>query len=75
MTPGHPHPYESLTPDTVLDAYFRLCALRMSCVQLARACSYLCLDGQHPFEDEPVVSNRQARRINALMLTCGCSLR
>lgn len=59
------------TVDAVLDVYFHQCALAMSCVQLARACSYLSLDGAHPFQDEQVVSNRQARRINALMLTCG----
>ena len=57
--------------EAVLDVYFHQCALAMSCVQLARACSYLSRDGAHPFEDEEVVSNRQARRINALMLTCG----
>ena len=58
--------------DAVLDVYFHQCALSMSCAQLARALSYLCRDGAHPLRgDEAVVSNRQARRINALMLTCG----
>lgn len=56
----------------VLDVYFNQCALRMSCLQLARAASYLCRDGAHPHHaGENVVTNRQARRINALMLTCG----
>ncbi|MDA7419029.1 glutaminase [Xenophilus arseniciresistens] len=56
----------------VLDLYFHQCALRMSCLQLARAAGYLCRDGAHPLQaDAPVVSERQARRINALMLTCG----
>lgn len=56
----------------VLALYFSQCALRMSCLQLARAASYLCRDGAHPMRaGESVVSNRQARRINALMLTCG----
>ena len=58
--------------DAVLDLYFHQCALAMSCAQLARALSYLCRDGAHPLhDDEAVVSNKQARRINALMLTCG----
>ncbi|WP_225781996.1 glutaminase [Xenophilus sp. Marseille-Q4582] len=57
---------------TVLDLYFHQCALRMSCLQLARAAGYLCRDGAHPLRaDTPVVTERQARRINALMLTCG----
>jgi glutaminase len=56
----------------VLDLYFHQCALRMSCVQLARAANFLCRDGMHPFAGRPtVVTDRQARRINALMLTCG----
>jgi glutaminase len=56
----------------VLDLYFHQCALRMSCRQLATAAGYLCRDGAHPQAGgAPVMSERQARRINALMLTCG----
>ena len=55
----------------VLDVYFHQCAIRMSCVQLARAAGYLCRDGAHPYVGPAVLSERQARRINALMLTCG----
>ena len=58
---------------SVLDFYFHQCAVRMSCRQLARAAGYLCRDGAHPGRPsaEAVVSERQARRLNALMLTCG----
>ena len=55
----------------VLEVYFRQCAIRMNCRQLARAAGYLCSDGAHPAGGPAVVSERQARRINALMLTCG----
>jgi glutaminase len=55
----------------VLGVYFHQCALRMSCVELARATAYLARDGAHPSHFGAVVSPRQARRINALMLTCG----
>ena len=57
----------------VLDFYFQQCAVRMSCRQLARAAGYLCRDGVHPAaaDGSLVVSERQARRLNALMLTCG----
>ena len=57
----------------VLDFYFHQCALRMSCRQLAKAAGYLCRDGAHPVAGDGslVVSERQARRLNALMLTCG----
>ena len=55
----------------VLDVYFHQCAIRMSCAQLARAAGYLCRDGAHPGGGPAVLSERQARRINALMRTCG----
>ena len=56
----------------VLDMYFHQCAIRMDCVQLARAAGFLCRDGAHPLDGAPAVcTERQTRRINALMLTCG----
>lgn len=56
--------------DLVLGSYFHQCAIEMSCRQLALAGRYLMLDGRHP-NGGRVVSPRRARRINALMLTCG----
>lgn len=56
----------------VLDVYFHQCALRMSCLQLARAAAFLSRDGAHPLDGRPAVcTGRQTRRLNALMLTCG----
>lgn len=56
----------------VLDVYFHQCALRMTCVQLARAAAFLSRDGAHPLAGQaPVCTERQTRRLNALMLTCG----
>jgi glutaminase len=59
------HPVE-----LALGVYFHQCAIAMSCVQLAQAGRYLMLDGNHPGGGS-VISARRARRINALMLTCG----
>lgn len=59
------HPVE-----LVLGSYFHQCAIEMDCRQLALAGRYLMLDGRHPGGGR-VVSPRRARRINALMLTCG----
>jgi len=60
------------TVESVLDLYFHQCALRMSCVQLARAAGFLCRDGRHPRGGEAdITTERHTRRINALMLTCG----
>jgi glutaminase len=55
----------------VLDVYFNQCAIAMSCEQMACAAGYLCRDGRHPLAGTPVLSPAQARRVNALMLTCG----
>jgi glutaminase len=57
--------------ETVLDVYFHQCAVSMNCIQLARAAAFLCHDGRHRVSNETVLSDRQTRRINALMLTCG----
>ena len=56
--------------DLVLGLYVHQCAIEMSCRQLALAGRYLMLNGQHP-DGGRVVSPGRARRINALMLTCG----
>ena len=55
----------------VLDVYFNQCAIRMNCLQVARAAGYLCRDGGHPYGELQVITAAQARRVNALMLTCG----
>lgn len=59
------HPVELVT-----GVYFHQCAIAMSCLQLAHAGRFLMLDGQQPGAGR-VISARRARRINALMLTCG----
>lgn len=56
--------------DWVLGCYFHQCALAMDVVQMAQAGRYLMLDGVHP-DGGRVVSAQRARRILALMLTCG----
>lgn len=57
--------------ETVLAAYFRHCALAMSCGQLARAAAFLAFDGRDPETGRPVTSPRRARRINSVMMLCG----
>lgn len=60
------HPAEQ-----VLGVYFHQCALAMSCRQLSHAGLYLAAGGDNPATGRRVVSRDRARRINALMLTCG----
>ncbi|VDC21189.1 glutaminase [Pseudogemmobacter humi] len=58
-------------PDHVLGVYFHHCAVTMSCAQLARAGAFLANGGRNPATGRSVVSPERARRINALMMTCG----
>ena len=60
------HPVEE-----TLGVYFHQCAIAMSCRQLALAGRYLMMGGRHPGTGRNVVSAERARRINAVMLTCG----
>jgi glutaminase len=57
--------------DGALALYFHACAIAMSCRQLAMAGRYLMHGGMHPGTGKAVVTPERARRINALMLTCG----
>ncbi len=55
----------------VLDVYFSQCAIEMSCLDLAKSFSFLANDGYSIFAKREILSESHARRINALMLTCG----
>lgn len=54
-----------------LGVYFHHCAIEMSCRQLARAGRFLAYRGKDPSTGHSVVTAERARRINAVMLTCG----
>lgn len=55
----------------VLDAYFRQCAIAMSCIDLARAFLPLANGGRFADGRTRAMSASRAKRVNALMLTCG----
>ena len=57
--------------ELTLGVYFHHCAIAMSCRQLALAGRFLAYGGRNPATGHSVVSAERARRINALMLTCG----
>jgi glutaminase len=57
--------------DTVIDAYCRQCAIEMSCVDLARAVTFLANGGVVPWTGERIFDPTSAKRLSALMLTCG----
>ncbi len=58
-------------PDRTLELYFRQCAIAMTCRQLARAGRMFAFGGRSDPEGPEIIPSLRARRINALMLTCG----
>ncbi|MFG5120984.1 glutaminase [Methylorubrum sp. POS3] len=57
--------------DYTLGVYFHHCAIAMTCRQLATAGLFLAYSGRNPLSGHSVISAERARRINAIMLTCG----
>jgi glutaminase len=57
--------------EMTLGVYFHQCAIAMSCKQLAMAGRFLAQSGCHPKTGLQVIQAERARRINAVMLTCG----
>ena len=59
------------SPAELVEAYSRQCAIAMTCRELARAFMPLAAGGRSPDAGEVIVSERLARRLNALLFTCG----
>ena len=57
--------------EAVLDSYIGTCAISMTSRQLARATRFLANDGMDPATGRRILAAPLARRVNALMLTCG----
>lgn len=55
---------------SVMQTYFHYCSLSMSCVELARTFIYLANQGR-TLDGSQMITARQARQINALMITSG----
>lgn len=57
--------------NTVLDLYFHLCSIEMTCKELAQSFLFLAFDGVNPIINETVVTPRRTKRINSIMQMCG----
>lgn len=55
----------------VVHAYFEHCAITMDTRTLSRAMLYLANHGEDPITGKNFITPQQAKRINAVMLTCG----
>lgn len=58
-------------PAEVLDFYFDMCSLEMSCQELAHTFSFFANGGRKLSDGKKIITKSQTKRINALMLTCG----
>ena len=59
------------TCNQVTDLYFHLCSIEMTCKELAYTFGFLANQGKQIQTDMKVVKPAQAKRINAIMQTCG----
>ncbi len=57
--------------DAVLHSYFNYCALQMSCLDLARAFSFLANEGVSAHSGEQILTARQTKQVNSIMATSG----
>ncbi len=57
--------------EDVVKTYFKHCSITMSTKELSRAMLFLANHGTDPITNKKFVTSSQAKRINALMLTCG----
>lgn len=55
----------------VLQDYFDACAIRMTCLDLARACTYLANRGVSPMASHQILDRQQTKQVNSLLATCG----
>ncbi len=58
-------------PITVVETYFKHCAVEMSSEELATSMLFLANRGVDPVTKKEFITPTQAKRINAVMLTCG----
>lgn len=57
--------------DVVLDFYFHLCSIEMTCGELSRTLLYLANDGIDPITQQQILTLSRSKRMNAIMQTCG----
>lgn len=57
--------------DDVVKTYFKHCSISMTTRELSRAMLFLANHGIDPITNKKFITESQAKRINAVMLTCG----
>ena len=58
-------------PERVLDFYFKLCSIELTCESLAYVFTFLANDGITLHDQQRILPHVYTKRINAIMQTCG----
>lgn len=58
-------------PTDVLDFYYKMCSIEMSCEELSQLFMFLANGGRTLHKNNRIITRSQTKRINALMQTCG----
>jgi len=58
-------------PEEVLEFYFNLCSIEMTCVELSQTFLFLANQGRKTTDNKDILTLSQTKRINAIMQTCG----
>lgn len=58
-------------PEKVLDFYFKICSIEMTCEELAYVFSFLANDGITLHSRKEILTTSRTKRVNAIMQTCG----
>ncbi|UBM59039.1 glutaminase [Marinilongibacter aquaticus] len=56
---------------TVLDFYFHLCSIKMTCAELSKTFLFLANEGTNPRNNSRILDKSKAKRMNAIMQLCG----
>ena len=57
--------------DEVMDLYFHICSIEMSCMELSKSLLFLANNGVVPHSGQRILSPSRTKRANALMQSCG----
>jgi glutaminase len=57
--------------DVVLDLYFHLCSIEMTCKELTQTFLFLASGGVNPITNDVIISQERSKRINSVMQMCG----
>lgn len=58
-------------PTEILDFYFNMCSIEMTCEELSKSFLFLANRGRKLSNNEIILNNSKTKRINALMQSCG----